>query len=62
MPAQANSSDNAERISRSGAFVTRREPIQMPGSEPASNCANSGQSTEPSEAWPKPATSVRGTA
>ena len=46
---------------RSGVRETRREPSQIPGSEPASNCASKGQSTEPSDAWPRPATKVKGT-
>ena len=37
-------------------------PIQMPGSEPTSSAASSGQSTWPSVAWPMPATRVSGTA
>ena len=51
-----------ERITRSEVLFTRREPNQMPGNEPLSNKANKDQSTEPSEAWPRPATSVSGTA
>ena len=35
-----------ERISRSGVWATRREPSQIPGSEPHSSRPSNGQSTE----------------
>ncbi len=49
MPAQASKTERAERMKRSLMRCIRRVPSQMPGSEPASSLASSGQSTEPTK-------------